>query len=166
MSGPPVYVLDANVFIEAARRYYAFDLVSRFWEALIECAQKGLVLSIDRVKAELDRGNDALATWADNSFHPWFTSTAESEVVDAYAQVMVWAQGQTQFTEPAKALFAKAADGWLVAYARAKGCLVVTHEQFDPDTKKRVPIPNCCRTFGVQYVDTFQMLRALGVKLS
>jgi hypothetical protein len=27
-----VYVLDANVFIEAARRYYAFDLATRFWD--------------------------------------------------------------------------------------------------------------------------------------
>ena len=33
MRAPVVYVLDANVFIEAARRYYAFDLVPRFWTA-------------------------------------------------------------------------------------------------------------------------------------
>jgi len=28
--GDPVFVLDANVFIEAARRYYAFDLAPKF----------------------------------------------------------------------------------------------------------------------------------------
>jgi len=31
-----VYVLDANVFIEAARRYYAFDIAPKFWDTLIQ----------------------------------------------------------------------------------------------------------------------------------
>ncbi len=35
MSAPPVYLLDANVFITASRRYYAFDLVPTFWSALV-----------------------------------------------------------------------------------------------------------------------------------
>lgn len=43
------YVLDANVFIEAARRYYAFDLAPAFWRALIKHAIQGRVLSIDRI---------------------------------------------------------------------------------------------------------------------
>ena len=30
MADEPTYVLDANVFIEASRRYYAFDLAPRF----------------------------------------------------------------------------------------------------------------------------------------
>lgn len=49
MTGEPPYVLDANVFIEAARRYYAFDLAPRFWESLEHHAANGRVRSIDRV---------------------------------------------------------------------------------------------------------------------
>lgn len=45
-----VYVLDANVFIEAARRYYAFDLAPKFWDSLIEQVDCGVIESIDRVK--------------------------------------------------------------------------------------------------------------------
>jgi hypothetical protein len=30
-----VYVLDADVFIEASRRYYAFDIAPKFWDSLI-----------------------------------------------------------------------------------------------------------------------------------
>lgn len=52
----PAYVLDANVFIEAAHRYYAFDLVPRFWDSLLHHAEDGVIGSIDRVKQELDRG--------------------------------------------------------------------------------------------------------------
>ena len=78
---------------------------------------------------------------------------------------MIWSQGQAQFTTAAKAEFARVADGWLVAYALAKVCIVVTHEQFNLEAKARIMIPNACQAFGVKYVDTFQMMRELGVRL-
>jgi len=39
--GGTEYVLDANVFIEAARRYYAFDIAPPFWESLVQHAANG-----------------------------------------------------------------------------------------------------------------------------
>ncbi|MCL4458789.1 MAG: DUF4411 family protein [Chloroflexi bacterium] len=162
----PVYLLDANVFIEAARRYYAFDIAPRFWEQLIEHAESGQVQSIDRIKVEIDRGKDDLKQWANGSFHQWFESTGHDDVVQAYRQVMTWAQGQSQFTDAAKAEFASAVDGWLIAYAKARGCVIVTLERFDANVRRRIPIPNVCRAFNIRYIDTFEMLRALGVKLS
>ena len=42
------YILDANVFIEAARRYYSFDFGSKFWDFLIEKAQNGILFSINK----------------------------------------------------------------------------------------------------------------------
>lgn len=162
-----LYLLDANVFMEAARRYYAFDIAPRFWEALTEQATNGRVQSIDRVKAEIDRGRDALKDWANGNFHGWFASTDEDDVIDSYRQIMSWAYGQSQFTAAAKAEFARQenADAWLVAYAKAKGYLVVTDELLDPNVKRRIPIPNVCDAFGVHYLGTFDMLRALGVRL-
>ncbi|TFH49152.1 MAG: DUF4411 family protein [Methanothrix sp.] len=165
MTASRIYVLDANVFIEAARRYYAFDIAPPFWQMLIDHANNGLVLSIDRVKVELERGKDELAEWASGSFHEHFASTEEEDVIAAYRKIMVWSQGQAQFTPGAKAEFARVADGWLVAYALAKVCIVVTHEQFNLEAKARIKIPNVCQAFGVQYVDTFQMMRELGVRL-
>ncbi|OGW18294.1 MAG: hypothetical protein A3G93_02425 [Nitrospinae bacterium RIFCSPLOWO2_12_FULL_45_22] len=92
------YVLDANVFIEAAKRYYAFDLAPGFWQALIQHAQNGAICSIDRVKAEIDKGKDALKDWANNHFHTWFEQTEEEDVLQAYRQIMEWAIRQSQFT--------------------------------------------------------------------
>lgn len=153
--------------MEAARRYYAFDLVPSFWRALTDHAENGSVQSTDRVKAEIDRGKDVLKDWANRDFHRWFHSTNEGDVIAVYGQIMVWAHNQTQFTDAAKAEFARTdnADAWVVAYAKAKGCVVVTHEQYDPGVKVKIPIPNVCQAFDVQYVDTFRMLRDLGVKL-
>lgn len=167
MTPSPVYLLDANVFIEAARRYYAFDIAPAFWNALVEQAEMGRVISIDRVRDELKRGKDDLAEWAGNAFEPWFASTVDDSILAVYREVMQWASEQTQFVEQAKEEFAQAenADAWVVAFAKAKGCIVVTHEQFDPNVRRRIPIPNVCRAFDVSYLDTFQMLRALAVRL-
>ncbi len=167
MTMPPRYVLDTNVFIEAARRYYAFDLAPSFWEVLVREGESGVVQSIDRVKAEIERGKDALEEWAKRDFHQWFASTDQADVIEAYGRTVVWANRHPQFTRGAKAEFSRAenADAWVVAYAVAKGCVVVTQEQLDPNVKVRIPIPNVCQAFTVQYVDTFQMLRDLGVRL-
>jgi len=159
------YVLDANVFIEAARRYYGFDLAPKFWESLVSYADE-TVKSIDRIKAELQRGNDDLAEWADEHFADAFASTDDAEVIAAYGEIITWVQRHTQFSDSAKAEFANSPDGWLVAYARAKSCVVVTHEVLAPDVRRKVPIPNICQQFNVRYVDTFTMLRELGVRFT
>jgi len=160
------YVLDSNVFMEAARRYYAFDLAPKFWESLVHHAVNGQIQSIDRIKQEIERGNDELAIWATSQFSDAFASTDEEDVIESYSEVMSWVQAQDQFSDAAKADFAAGADGWLVAYAKSKGLIVVTHEVLDPSIKRKIPIPNVCEAFGVSYVDTFEMLRQLGVRFS
>jgi hypothetical protein len=167
-----IYVLDANVFIEAARRYYAFDLHTRFWDILNEHAENGMIESIDWVKKELERGKgkkgeeDELARWANSIFIHAFRSTDERDVIESYGRVMTWVQGQSQYTDAAKAEFANKPDGWLVAYAAAKERVVVTHEVLRPDISIRVPIPNVCEPLHICYIDTFAMLRELGVRLA
>lgn len=160
------YVLDANVFIEAARRYYAFDLAPPFWESLVHHAENSRIRSIDRIKEELERGNDELAVWARGEFSDAFASTDEEDIIGSYTQVMGWVQAQDQFSDAAKADFANGADGWLVAFAKSKGRIVVTHEVLDPNIRRKVPIPNVCDAFGVKNVDTFTMLRELGVRFA
>ena len=161
-----VYVLDANVFIEAARRYYAFDIAPPFWENLNHYATTGQIQSIDRIKKELERGKDELAEWATSQFTDAFVSTDKEDIIASYTEVMEWVYAQDQFSDAAKADFAEGADGWLVAYARTKSHIVVTHEVLDPGIRRKVPIPNVCDAFGVSYVDTFKMLRELKVRFS
>jgi len=162
----PVFVLDSNVFIEAHRRYYAFDLAPKFWESLVQHATNGQVESIDRVQQELKRGKDELATWAKGHFGGAFMSTDDEDVFDSYRDIMRWANSQSQFSDAAKADFAKGADGWLVAYDKVHGRVVVTHEALSLDIKKKIPIPNVCQAFNVSYVNTFEMMRELGMKWS
>ncbi|HXF66131.1 MAG TPA: DUF4411 family protein [Burkholderiales bacterium] len=168
MSNDPVYVLDSDVFMTAARTYYAFDLAPAFWQGLVQKAQDGRLHSIDRVKDEIDRGKDELAQWAAGDFDQWFVSTEDGSVLAEYRLLMGWAAKHHQFTDAAKVEFAdeKNADAWLVAYVKVTGGIVVTNEKFDANIRRKIKIPNVCQAFAVAYVNVFQMLRALGLRLS
>jgi hypothetical protein len=159
-----VYVLDANVLIDASRRYYAFDIAPVFWESLVQGAEGGRVVSIDHVRDEIKQGHDELWDWVKQNFAAWFISTDDDAIIKRYGEVARWVQAQVQFTEAAKAAFHDGADGWLIACALNGGHVIVTHEVHSPDARRRVKIPNVCTAFGVRFIDTFRMLRELGVR--
>ncbi len=159
------YVLDSNVFVEAFQRYYAFDLVPRFWDCLLEQNEAGHLYSIDRVKTELDKGKDALTDWATDIFCDAFESTDDPDTIKVYADIMSWAYAERQYTDAARAKLASCADGWLVAYASVYDLTVVTHEEYAPEAKANIKIPNICKAFSVDYANTFEMLRDLEVTL-
>lgn len=166
-TAPANYLLDANVFIQAHRRYYAFDLCPGFWDCLPAHHTSGRVLSIDKVHTELLSGDhaDALDVWARGpGSAELFASTQNTAVVTEYTAMMRWVQGNEQYLPQAKSEFASVADGWLAAYAKAMNYTVVTHEEHNPEARKRVPLPTLCLQFGVPYVNTFMMLRDLGTR--
>jgi hypothetical protein len=162
-----VFLLDANVFIEAKRRYYAFELCPGFWDCLVWHHGTARIQSIDRVKQELERGGDDLSDWVASAMpEQCFASTNNMDVTGIFGQMVTWVQGQAQFLSGAKAEFSAGSDGWLIAYAKANNLVLVTHEIFAPDARRKVPIPNVCEAFGVIYVDTFSMLKELNVAFS
>ena len=70
------FLLDTNVFIEAHRRYYAFDIHPGFWNCLYHLFQTNQAVSLDRVRTELLGGNDELSD-ASKFLYP--TSVSNSE---------------------------------------------------------------------------------------
>lgn len=159
-----ILLLDANVFMEAHKRYYAFDICPGFWACIVHCQTQGKLMSIDKVKQEIETGNDKLWEWVEkNAPADLFQSTNEQKMQDAYSKVMQWVS-QQPFTNEAKTGFAGGADGWLVAHAEVNGMKIVTDEILNLAIKRRVPIPNVCVQFDVPYQNTFAMLRELEVK--
>jgi hypothetical protein len=157
------FVLDANVFIEAHRRYYAFDICPGYWAVLTSHhGGGGRIGSIDRVRDELLGQTDALSQWAQQLPASFFVGTGDPSVTVWFGRIIAWVQAQSQFFLAAKEGFAAGADGWLIAYAKARGLVIATNEAVNPAIKRRVPIPDVCNAFGVDYIDTFDMLRALG----
>jgi len=162
-SNPP-FILDANVFIQAHRFYYAFDICPGFWKAIIKNFQNGEYFSLDKVKDEL-KGKDALWNWIKSQLpSDFFKSTSDAFVQQSFGKLMQWAQTQTQFTDAARTEFASVADAWIVAYGMSKGGTVVTQETLKVEAKARIPIPNACVAYGVPFCGTYEMLRCTNIQ--
>ena len=166
MSVRRAYLADSDVFITAKNLYYPFDICPGFWKSLLHHHRVGRVYSIDRVRGELLAGHseENLVRWVREEVPSgFFLPVDTADVSDAYTDIMMWVQRQARFFDHAKAKFATGADGWLVAYARVHGAIVVTNEQSAPESKKEVTLPDLCDHFGVRRENTFAMLRALNV---
>lgn len=163
------YVLDANIFIEAAQRYYSFDYGMKFWDFLVEKASQNILCSVDKVLKELQKGkpNDPLRKWAESQFQPYFYSTENNQILECYADVIQIVAENEQYTQNAKDEFFQEhnADAWIIAYAKYKNLTVVTHESLNAQIKKKVLIPNVCQDLQISYINTFDMLRELNFKL-
>jgi hypothetical protein len=158
-----IFLLDANIFIQAARTYYAFDFAPGFWAKLVALGNERKIESIDKVRDELIKGNDELKEWAVAEFSNAFYSTDDAKLFSIYGDIIGWVNEQ-KYKEAAKADFAKGADGWLIAFAKVYGRVLVTQEAYDPKILRKVPIPNVCRTFKVETIETFEMNRRLEIK--
>lgn len=161
------YVVDSDVFITAKNRYYAFDLCPGCWKSVIRRHRDGRVCSIDRVKGELLSGRkteDLVVCTKDKVPNNLFEGVDDEAVTAKYAEIMLWAQRHAQFTDAAKAKFATGADGWLVAFAIVHRAIVVTNERPAPECKNDIKLPDVCEQFGVEYRDTFRMVRDLAVR--
>jgi len=163
----PGFLIDSDVLITAKNSYYAFSICPGFWHSLLHGHSNGVVHSIDRVRQELLNGSpdDDLVVWVEQSVpDDFFYSCGENEVVEAFKEIMLWAQRHGQYTDAAKAKFASGADGWLVAFSMVTGTTVVTNEQPAPDSRKEIKLPDVCDQFAVSHANTFEMLQRLNVQ--
>jgi hypothetical protein len=156
-----MYLLDANVFIDAKNRHYGFDFVPGFWDWLIDKHAAGILCSIDDVKKELEGKQDVLTTWVRN--HSGLFLPVDQAAQSSLQQLANWANSGA-FTPAAVATFLADADYPLVAYAHAHSHTVVTHERSRPQARARILIPDACTALGVPCVDPFTMLRTEGAK--
>ncbi len=164
-----VYILDANVFIQAHRLYYPFDVAPGFWDSLVEFGQKGTIRSIDWVRNEIIGSKDELAKWVKGDgavlFRDTITSDESDAVIAAYGQVGSLVNATARYQDIHREAFLAGADGWVVAYAKVIGGTVVTMEQ-PARTGAKVKIPDVCEAIGVPWTNTYTLLRNLGVRLS
>lgn len=161
------HVLDTSAFIQPYRTYYAFDIAPSFWEYLIKLAEGGFIISIDKVYSEIKRGKDELFSWININFKNYFLPSGDEKTLESYKKLVNWVEESTQYKSIAKRKFedAENADAWLLAYAMAHSCIIVTQEIYKRDIKREIPIPNVCYAFNIEYIDIFELLRKYNLKL-
>ncbi len=161
------YLVDADVFITAKNRYYAFDICPGFWKRLLHYHRDSRVFSVERVRGELlaGRKTEDLVQWVRSEVPKgFFLPVDDEEVGRVYTEVMLWIQHHSNYSDSAKAEFATGDDGWLVACAKVRNAVVVTNEQPSPQSRRDVKLPDVCDGFNVRRRTIFQMLRTLGAE--
>jgi hypothetical protein len=157
------HCLDANTFIEAKKRYYAFDFCPAFWSWLDREKEAGRLICIRPIYDEIADGGDELAIWIkDRRRHAWLSAIDAEEVQLAYRRVVAHVDGRRDHYTPAAVdQFLRSPDAWLIAFCLAHGHKLVTHEISEPNRRNKVKIPDVCNALGVAWADTFEALREL-----
>ena len=159
------YWLDANVFIQAKNGPYGFDIAPGFWEIIEDFAQRGIIRSPMNVRAELIyHQKDDLSKWANKSS---VKASGLFESSDHAVQIKVGeiAQFVQERYGAVKAKpFLNGADPWVIAHACVNKACVVTWESTVPPNSGQIKIPNIGKQFGVACKNTYDLIRALGVK--
>ena len=155
------YLLDANTFIQAKNTYYHMDICPGYWHWIEKQSATGDVLSIQSIRDELLKGNDELKDWAAHH-KDVFLAVSDTQTQDAFGEIAAHAAQIAPSMKPgALNEFLGGADPWLIAKARCGGAVVVTHEQYHPQAKRKILIPNVCKHFGVEFINTFDLLLKL-----
>jgi hypothetical protein len=156
----PSYWLDANIFLEASNKYYAFDFVPQFWEFLDDQVKLQNVSCPRIVYSELERhGNDDLIRWIKARRDTALFTNFNRFVQNRHREIATYVS--QEYDQKYAQVFLGGADPWLIAHARQSGGRVVTFEKLEPYAK-RVKIPNVCAHYNVECVDLFSMLRSRG----
>ena len=150
------YLLDANVFMAANNLHYGLDFCPAWLLSISQSQNAGQVFSIDKVKDEIESGDDELTEWARAQDAQFFLKPG-ADIFPAMGHVTNWVN-DNGYTPDAKNTFFQVADYWLIAHALTGDFVVVTHER-PADTPNKVKIPNVCVGVGLKVMTPFEMLR-------
>ncbi len=155
-----LYLLDANVLIDANRDYYPLERVPEFWDWLIDRATSQQVkIPIEMYEEILAGKDDGLTRWLrDNRDSVLFDENAEAALVarvteEGYARDLSEVEIERVGRDP-----------FLIAYAfrDPAGRTVVTTEASKPKKQRaNRHIPDVCDALGLLHCDTYHLIRAL-----
>ncbi len=160
---PPLYCLDANVLIQAWRKYYSPKLCPSYWEVLDGLGAAGRLFIPAAVAEEIKRGEDELQKWLKAS--RIVVRPITGMVTQNWAAILAKDPKHQHLVDNVKGR--SLADPWVIAHAMTENAVVVTKEELmTAANSNRIKIPNVCEAMGVRWVDDFGMLEELGVRFT
>ena len=161
-----LYLLDANVLIDADRDYYPIGRVPEFWDWLLTQANLGTALmpveTYEEVVLPRSSNPGLLENWlTDNRNEMVLDETVDPELV---AKVTEIGYGTDLTDEDIEKI---GRDPFLIAYALAdpSNRVVVTTEHSRPSrTRANRHVPDVCRDLGITPINTFEFIRELNFR--
>ena len=154
-----LYLLDANVLIDADRDYYTIDRVPEFWDWLLAQAAAGQVKIPLEMYEEVVVGRGALPDWL--KVHRAMMVQDESVDTDLIRVVTEAGYAGDLTDEEIEKL---GRDPFLIAYALAdfgQRCVVTTETSRPRQQRANRKVPDVCDRFKIPHCNTFQLVRDL-----
>ena len=154
-----LYLIDANVLIDANRDYYPIRRVPQFWDWLVAMGQQELVKVPLEIYEEIIVGSDALTTWLKDNKNAILLDESVSANLVANIVDRGYANDLTD-----DELLKMGNDPFLIAYAladRNRRCVVSTEASKPSRVRANRYIPDVCDDFDILCIDTFQLIRTL-----
>lgn len=156
-----LYLLDANVLIDANRDYYLIERVPEFWDWLEHHGSNGNVKIPLEVYEEIKEGDDDLAQWSKRN--EVADALLLEEDADPGTVARIAEEGYApDLTDDEVAQIGR--DPFLISYAVTDlgNRTVVTTEVSKPRRRRaNRHVPDVCRDFGIPCVNTFEFVRVL-----
>lgn len=156
-----LYLLDANVLIDANRDYYPIERVPEFWDWLEHNGDNGNVKLPLEIYDEIKDGKDSLAEWI-KSEEIKKALLLNSEPVPNLVDRAVRTGYSADLTDDE--ILKLGRDPFLLAYALTdtSNHRIVTTEVSKPSrTRANRHLPDSAKSLGIKTRTTFQFLREL-----
>ena len=155
-----LYLLDANVLIDANRDYYPLSRVPEFWDWLLECAaRKQTKIPMEMYEEVLAGKDDELTRWLKGNRDVLLLDEYVDERLVAIVTDVGYAPDLTD-----EELERVGRDPFLVAYALSDPAerVVVTTEHSRPKRQRaNSHLPDVCRDLGVRPCNTYEFIEEL-----
>ena len=163
-----MYIIDANIFIDAGKKFYPNDIFPSFWERLSEPQLLDRTYMIRSVYNELIKGNDEVSFWVDHHMRDKLVEDVNDAVVlKKWAEIIQFVSSSDSYKKQAARTWSKhtVADPWLIAVASINDWTIVTNEQsgnpHPGGQSARAKIPDVCNHFKVHYINHLDWLREI-----
>jgi len=159
-----LYLLDANVLIDANRDYYPLDRVPEFWDWLIKKGEEARIKIPLEQYEEIITGNDELVHWA-KDHNVKLALLLNEEVNAALVAGIVDSGYANDLTDDEIEKMGR--DPFLIAYAlidTENRCIVTTEASKPRRQRANRHIPDVCNALNIPWCNTFSLLRTLDFK--
>ncbi len=163
-----LYLLDANVLIDANRDYYPIERVPEFWDWLVDMGESDRVKIPEEIYEEVvlprPTRTDLLVDWLRDHRDDLVLDKPVSMELIARATEEGYADNLTD-----QEIEKIGRDPFLIAYALVypqNRCVVTTEQSRPSRTRANRHLPDVGRHFNLRCIDTFALIQELDFRTS
>lgn len=151
------FIIDADAWIACHEERYPIDVFPKLWDHLQVAAAEEMIWTTRQVVNEVGDQRGGVSAWI-RALKPTIVLRETPGVVHRMSQVV------ERFPDLTRGI-AESADPWLVAHAMGRTSAIVVTQEGRRKQNGKPKLPDVCRAFDVQTINSLAMFRRLSFKL-